>query len=436
MEEYRVKKVNGIKQQSITVNVPGSKSITNRALLLAALANGESVLNGVLFSDDSRHFLNCVQKLGIETKVDEKTCQVVVAGQGGQVPKSDASVYVGSAGTAARFLAAFLGLSDGTHRMDASAQMRKRPMGPLLKTLNGMGASFSFEEQEGHFPFEVTGAGLLAKDGEKPKVEVSVNIDDSSQFLSALLISLGAYSGESAIHVEGTHGMAYIEMTVRMMEQFGISAELENGVYTIAQQSGYQAKKYDIEPDVSAACYFYAMAALLGISVTVPGIHEDSLQGDVEFVHVLEKMGCTCEDTPKGICVTGPKDGKLKGVTVNMHSFSDQAITLAAIAPFADAPTTIKGIAHIRLQESNRIAAICTELARMGIRCEEGEDSITIWPGSPKPATIQTYDDHRMAMGFSLVGLRAEGIVIHDPMCCRKTFEKYFEVLDEVIGEL
>ena len=436
MEEYRVKKVNGIKQQSITVNVPGSKSITNRALLLAALANGESVLNGVLFSDDSRHFLNCVQKLGIETKVDEKTCQVVVAGQGGQVPKSDASVYVGSAGTAARFLAAFLGLSDGTHRMDASAQMRKRPMGPLLKTLNGMGASFSFEEKEGHFPFEVTGAGLLAKDGEKPKVEVSVNIDDSSQFLSALLISLGAYSGESAIHVEGTHGMAYIEMTVRMMEQFGISAELKNGVYTIAQQSGYQAKKYDIEPDVSAACYFYAMAALLGISVTVPGIHEDSLQGDVEFVHVLEKMGCTCEDTPKGICVTGPKDGKLKGVTVNMHSFSDQAITLAAIAPFADAPTTIKGIAHIRLQESNRIAAICTELARMGIRCEEGEDSITIWPGSPKPATIQTYDDHRMAMGFSLVGLRAEGIVIHDPMCCRKTFEKYFEVLDEVIGEL
>ena len=436
MEEYRVKKVNGIKQQSITVNVSGSKSITNRALLLAALANGESVLNGVLFSDDSRHFLNCVQKLGIETKVDEKTCQVVVAGQGGQVPKSDASVYVGSAGTAARFLAAFLGLSDGTHRMDASAQMRKRPMGPLLKTLNGMGASFSFEEKEGHFPFEVTGAGLLAKDGEKPKVEVSVNIDDSSQFLSALLISLGAYSGESAIHVEGTHGMAYIEMTVRMMEQFGISAELKNGVYTIAQQSGYQAKKYDIEPDVSAACYFYAMAALLGISVTVPGIHEDSLQGDVEFVHVLEKMGCTCEDTPKGICVTGPKDGKLKGVTVNMHSFSDQAITLAAIAPFADAPTTIKGIAHIRLQESNRIAAICTELARMGIRCEEGEDSITIWPGSPKPATIQTYDDHRMAMGFSLVGLRAEGIVIHDPMCCRKTFEKYFEVLDEVIGEL
>ena len=181
---------------------------------------------------------------------------------------------------------------------------------------------------------------------------------------------------------------------------------------------------------------FMLWHALLGISVIVPGIHENSLQGDVEFIHVLEKMGCTCEDTPKGICVTGPKDGKLKGVTVNMHSFSDQAITLAAIAPFADAPTTITGIAHIRLQESNRIAAICTELARIGIRCEEGEDSITIWPGTPKPALIQTYDDHRMAMGFSLVGLRAEGIVINDPMCCKKTFEHYFDVLDEVIEKM
>ncbi len=464
MEEYRVKKVNGIKQPSITVNVPGSKSITNRALLLAALANGESVLNGVLFSDDSRHFLDCVQKLGIETTVDEDAFRVTVNGHGGQVPATDAAVYVGSAGTAARFLAAFLGLSDGTHRMDASAQMRKRPMGPLLKTLTGMGASFSFEEKEGHFPFQVTGAGLLAGaecvhntngngnrntdntntndndhseiSSKQSPVDVSVNINDSSQFLSALLISLGAYTGESVIHVEGTHGMAYIDMTVRMMEQFGIRVQSENGVYKIAPQNGYQAKPYDIESDVSAACYFYAMAALLDISVTVPGVHEESLQGDVEFVHILEKMGCTCEDTPQGICVSGPKDGVLKGVDVNMHSCSDQAITLAAIAPFANAPTTIRGIAHIRLQESNRIAAICTELARMGIRCEEGEDSITIWPGTPKPAVIQTYDDHRMAMGFSLVGLRAEGIVIHDPLCCRKTFEHYFDVLDKVTKTL
>ena len=284
----------------------------------------------------------------------------------------------------------------------------------------------------------MTGAGLLidASDNEKKRIDVSVNINDSSQFLSALLISLGAYAGESVIRVEGTHGMAYIDMTVRMMEQFGIKVQSENGVYKIAKQGGYQAKKYDIEPDVSAACYFYAMAALLGISVTVSGVHEESLQGDVKFVHILEKMGCICEDTPDGICVSKPANGILKGVDVNMHSCSDQAITLAAIAPFADTPTTIRGIAHIRLQESNRIAAICTELTRMGIRCEEGEDSITIWPGTPKPALIQTYDDHRMAMGFSLVGLRAEGIVINDPMCCKKTFEHYFDVLDEIVEKI
>ena len=414
MEEYRVKKINEIKQTSITVNVPGSKSITNRALLLAALAKGESALSGVLFSDDSRHFLDCVQKLGIETKVEEDNCNVTVNGHGGQVPAKDAAIYVGSAGTAARFLAAFLGLSEGTHYMDASAQMRKRPMGPLLKTLTGIGASFLFEGQDGHFPFAVTGAGLLidASDNEKKRIDVSVNINDSSQFLSALLISLGAYAGESVIRVEGTHGMAYIDMTVRMMEQFGIKVQSENGVYKIAKQGGYQAKKYDIEPD------------------------EESLQGDVEFVHILKKMGCICEDTPEGICVSKPANGILKGVDVNMHSCSDQAITLAAIAPFADTPTTIRGIAHIRLQESNRIAAICTELTRMGIRCEEGEDSITIWPGTPKPALIQTYDDHRMAMGFSLVGLRAEGIVINDPMCCKKTFEHYFDVLDEIVEKI
>ena len=391
MEEYRVKKVNEIKQTSITVHVPGSKSITNRALLLAALAKGESALSGVLFSDDSRHFLDCVQKLGIETKVEEDNCNVTVNGHGGQVPAKDAAIYVGSAGTAARFLAAFLGLSEGTHYMDASAQMRKRPMGPLLKTLTGIGASFLFEGQDGHFPFAVTGAGLLidASDNEKKRIDVSVNINDSSQFLSALLISLGAYAGESVIRVEGTHGMAYIDMTVRMMEQFGIKVQSENGVYKIAKQGGYQAKKYDIEPDVSAACYFYAMAALLGISVTVPGIHEDSLQGDVEFVHVLEKMGCTCEDTPEGICVSRTsKDGNLKGVDGKyaqlLRSGDHTWLRLHRLQMHR---RPLRGIAHIRLQESNRIAAICTELTRMGIRCEEGEDSITIWPGTSKAGT-------------------------------------------------
>lgn len=448
MERYQVEELfsRQLSKKQLTVEVPGSKSITNRALLLAALAEGESVLEGVLFSDDSRHFLDCVEKLGMETWVDEEQRCVRVSGHGGRIPVTDPEVDVGSAGTAARFLAAFLGLSQGSCRMDASAQMRRRPMVPLLKTLQEMGASFSFWEKEGHFPFTVTGAGLLGtpvmncenseSGDQRDRLEVSVNIDNSSQFLSALLIALGAYRRESLIGVEGTHGMAYIDMTVRMMEQFGVKAVKEGAVYRIGPQQGYQPRHYRIEPDASAACYFYAMAPLLGISVTVPGIHENSLQGDVEFVHILERMGCSCQDTPEGICVTGPEDGSFDGITADMHSCSDQAITLAAIAPFAKSPTLITGIGHIRLQESDRIAAICTELTRMGICCEELPDGVKIWPGHPCPAELQTYEDHRMAMGFSLTGLRAQGIVINDPLCCRKTFENYFEVLEEVIKGL
>lgn len=425
MEKYAVKKLN--KKNNINASVPGSKSITNRALMLAAMSDGICTLNGVLFSSDSRAFLDCLISLGFSVQIDEESAKVVIKGENGRIPNRKATINVQSAGTAARFMTVFLAVAGGDYTLQSSEQMKKRPMSELLGSLTAKGVEIKCLEEEGHFPFEIHSKGI--KSG-----NIKIDTTTSSQYASALLMA----SVMNGMNVELTGSRvdgAYIKITTNMLKQFDIDFDREGNTYIIKKQS-YICNVYNVEPDMSAACYFYAMAALLGISVTVPGIHENSLQGDVEFIHVLEKMGCTCEDTPKGICVTGPKDGKLKGVTVNMHSFSDQAITLAAIAPFADAPTTITGIAHIRLQESNRIAAICTELARMGIRCEEGKDSITIWPGSPKPALIQTYDDHRMAMGFSLVGLRAEKIVIHDPMCCKKTFEKYFEVLDEVIEKM
>lgn len=231
--------------------------------------------------------------------------------------------------------------------------------------------------------------------------------------------------------------MSYIEMTLKMMEQFGVQAK-RVGEHTFLTRAGqhYQAMDYRIEPDVSAACYFYAMSPLLNIPVTVSHVHFDSMQGDVAFIRILEKMGCRAADTPDGILVTPPEDGIYHGVTADMSGCSDQAITLAAIAPFADSPTTITGIGHIRFQESNRIAAICTELAKMGIKCEESESSITVWPGFPRPSTVETYDDHRMAMGFSLTGLRSPGIVISNPGCCRKTFEDYFEVFTQITDSL
>ena len=247
------------------------------------------------------------------------------------------------------------------------------------------------------------------------------------------------------IQVEGTHGMAYIEMTRKMMEQFGVRVEHPAAdQFRICTGQKYRALDYQIEPDVSAACYFYAMTPLLGIPVCVEHVHFESLQGDVEFLHILEKMGCTAQETENGVLLlppagqtdTGTQVPAFHGITVDMSSCSDQAITLAAIAPFADSPTCITGIGHIRFQESDRIHAICTELTRMGIHCEETQDSITIYPGMPHPCSVATYDDHRMAMGFALTGLRAEGIVIDDPGCCRKTFENYFEVLDQVIAKI
>lgn len=433
----------------LCVQVPGSKSITNRALLLAALAEGRSVLRDVLFSEDSRHFLDCIQTLGIQTRVNEAEKIIEVTGMGGKVPRPEAWLNVGSAGTAARFLSAWLGLSKGTYHLDASEQMRKRPMAPLLDSLQELGCQIISGGEEGHFPFTLKGNGIR-------KDRITVNIDQSSQFLSALLIASFLSSRDFLITLEGSHGMAYIEMTVKMMRSFGVQAQplyycsvvgenqdcggcinrTQPYGYRVPAGQRYQALDYPVEPDLSAACYFYAMCPLLGIPVTVQNIHQSSLQGDTAFLQVLEQMGCTVKDTESGVLVQPPAGGVYRGIDVDMSSFSDQAITLAALAPFADRPTTIRGIGHIRCQESDRIRAITTELQKMGIRCEETESSITIHPGSPAPSVIETYDDHRMAMGFSLIGLRAPGMVIRNPGCCRKTFEGYFDLLDDVVRRL
>lgn len=430
MTEYAVSNIFGkCKKDNINVEVPGSKSITNRALLLATLAKGKSRLTNVLFSDDSRHFLKCVQDLGFETFVDEKNKIIEVTGLGGSVPKREASIDVGSAGTAARFLAAYLGVSEGVYHLNSSEQMKKRPMAPLLKSLNELGCEIKCEEREGFFPFTLISHGFN-------KDCISIDIGSSSQFLSALMIAM-PLSDKIEIDVEGNHGLAYIHMTRKMMEQFGVEISApDERTFILDKKQSYQALDYNIEPDASAACYFYAMAPLLGISVTVPGLFWNSLQGDVEFLKILEKAGCRVEETSKGLKVTGNKNGEFNGVEYDMSACSDQAITLSAIAPFAKTPTLIKGIGHIRLQESDRMLAIVTELRKMGISSEMGEDWIKIYPGKPIPCHISTYEDHRMAMGFSLCGLRSEGIIIDNPECCKKTFENYFEVLDRVKDEL
>ncbi len=441
--------------KTIHVKVPGSKSITNRALLLAMLSDGESHLTGAQFSEDSSHFLQCLSDLSFDVASKPETGEVSVHGLSGRLPVKKASLYVGSAGTAARFLSAVLGVSEGEFFLDASEQMKKRPMAPLLSALQSVGCDISFAEKEGFFPFTLHACGFQNTD-------LTIDIDKSSQFLSALLIAAPLAKEDVKIKVAGTHGMAYIEMTCRMMEQFGVLTEHPSpDTFLIKAGQTYRAQDYAIEPDVSAACYFYALAALSGCSVIVDGVPEHSLQGDTEFLSILKKMGCRVTQTNEGICVTGPAacaksagvkfthagsetasgsvshaSGRLHGLTVDMSACSDQAITLAAIAPFADSPVTITGIGHIRGQESDRLSAIAENLTAMGIRCEERADSITIYPGVPKPAHIKTHDDHRLAMGFAITGLFAEGIVIENPSCCKKTFAEFFECLEETVKNL
>lgn len=430
VSEYPVPALTGdFSHKTIHVKVPGSKSITNRALLLAMLSDGESHLTGAQFSEDSSHFLQCLSDLSFDLASHPETGEVSVHGLSGRLPVKKASLYVGSAGTAARFLSAALGVSEGEFFLDASEQMKKRPMAPLLSALQSVGCDISFAEKEGYFPFTLHAHGFQNTD-------LTIDIDKSSQFLSALLIAAPLAKEDVKIRVAGTHGMAYIEMTCRMMEQFGVLTEHPSpDTFLIKAGQTYRAQDYAIEPDVSAACYFYALAALSGCSVIVDGVPEQSLQGDTEFLSILQKMGCRVTHTKEGICITGPS-GRLHGLTVDMSACSDQAITLSAIAPFADSPVTITGIGHIRGQESDRLSAIAENLTAMGIRCEERADSVTIYPGVPKPAHIKTHDDHRLAMGFAITGLFAEGIVIENPSCCKKTFAEFFECLEEAVENL
>lgn len=419
--------------------VPGSKSITNRALLLAAMANGTSVLNGCLTSDDARHFLQCLKTLGFPVKeVSDGNLgsNITITGFGGTIPEKKAEIYVGSAGTAARFLVAMLAFSDGEYVVNSSEQMKKRPMQPLIDALRDAGATVKCMEKEGHFPLHIIGA----KDKSLIPDTFTVNIDKSSQFLSALLIAVGTLKKKAEIHVVGNHGLSYVDLTAEMMKDFGVVTEkvvVDGQIrYQFSGEGSYQALSYNIEPDMSAAAYFYALAAVLGVKIAVKGVTSHMLQGDTAFLKLLEKMGCTVQET-ENIVVTGPKNGKLMGgFTIDMSAFSDQALTLGAIAPFADAPITITGIGHIRLQECDRIKAIVNNLAVLGIKTEEKEDQVTIYPGTPVGGEVETYEDHRVAMSFALTGLRTEGVKIKNPSCCKKTFAEYFEVLEETLMQI
>ncbi len=410
------------------VEIPGSKSITNRGLLLAALSVQKVTLTNVLFSDDSRNFLTCLIRLGIPVAYNEEGRNVQIIGQAGAVPRPTASIYVGSAGTAARFLTAMLAAAGGEYLIEASPQMTARPMKPLLDSLRELGAEFRSLCNPDCLPFTVKSSGL---DGGRVRLDASL----SSQFLSALLMIGPLCRQDLEIRLEGhLPAQPFVAMTLRMMADFGVAADQKDfQTFRIRAGQRYQGDEYRIEPDISNANYFFAMAALTGGVVTIPGVRLDTLQGDIAFLDVLKRIGCTVKERDGGLTVRGPAAGVFPGIDADFGGMPDQTMTLAAIAPFATSPTIIRNVGVIRHHESNRLRAIVTELGRLGIATEEIDDGLVIHPGRPRPVTIETYDDHRMAMAFALVGLKVPGVLIANPECTAKTFENYFEVFEKIV---
>lgn len=416
-----------------SVHVPGSKSITNRAMLISSLADGKTTLTNALFSDDSRYFADALKQLEFTVISDPQNSSLTICGLGGRIPSQNSRLFIGNAGTAARFLSAFLTLGKGEYILDGDPRMRERPIGDLVSALRQIGANIeplgrktSNVPDPISPPIKIIASGLTGG-----KTQIAGNI--SSQFLSALLM-VAPYAS-SSVEIELTTELAsspYVDMTLAIMKDFGIELQRESYERFKITPAGYSSRSsYHIESDASSASYFFAAPSICGGTVRVENISYDSRQGDVAFLDVLAQMGCIVSKAETHIQVTGAYP--LHGIDVNMSGIPDTAQTLAAIAPFASTPTRIRGIASARVKETDRIHATCTELSRLGVKVEEYQDGMTIYPCTEfHPITVQTYNDHRMAMAFALIGLRVPGISIDNPACVTKTFPKFFEVFESL----
>lgn len=401
---------------SAVVNLPGSKSLTNRALLLAALAKGESVLQGYLLSDDSRAFMTALQSLGV--KLEEKVDGLHVYGNG--LLQSSDKVWCQDAGTAARFLLAACAAFPGKYRLDGTKRLRERPLQTLIAALRQQGANIDADA----LPCTVNGTQL--KGG-----EIALDARDSTQFISALLMIAPFMQASVTVIAENLNRQAYIDITTQIMQQFGVNVKSEANHFHVALPQTYQARHYLIEADLSTASYFFAAAALTNGKVTVKNINRaQCLQGDIRFLDALEQMGCSITAEVDQVTIQGCQ--QLKGIEINMQDFSDPFMTLAAIAPYADTPTTIQGLAHTRLQESDRVSAIASELTKCGVKVETGYDWIRIHPSKTQPVMVLSHNDHRVAMSLAIFALRTPGIVLQQPECVAKTCPDFFTRLAEL----
>ncbi|PCI38579.1 MAG: 3-phosphoshikimate 1-carboxyvinyltransferase [Thiotrichales bacterium] len=408
-----------------TITLTGSKSITNRALLIAAMADGESRLNNVLFSDDTNACIDALKFLGVTISQDNDV--VCIKGICGKFPRQNTKVYCHDAGTVARFLTPLCAAQrGGEFYVFASTQLSNRPIKQLLDVLEQQGCKFSFENNPSGMPFTIETNGLAGG-------KIFIDSSKSSQFLSGLLMAAPFARQDSYISTNANARAAYVNITLKMMQDFGVTVRISSdGSYVISASGNdfpYKACDYNIEPDASTASYFFALGALHG-EVSVQHLSRNSLQGDIKFLDVLEAMGCKIIYSDDSITVIKP--AKLSGVTVNMQHCSDTFMTIACIAPFADSPTTITNIAHTRLQESDRIACIAMELEKLGMRTNTTDDSITIFPGVPKAVELDSHNDHRIAMSLALIGTKISGVMMNNADAVNKTCPDFFARLEKI----
>lgn len=414
----------------LTIRPPGSKSITNRVLLCAALANGQSRLRGVLDSDDTKVMIDCLNELGVDIQsVKSEIPQLQVAGCSGNFPNRSGALFVENSGTTIRFLTAALALHGGQFRLHGIDRMHERPIGPLVDALNKLKLNVVAESSGGCPPVVIENERVS-----ESLTEISGAV--SSQYLSGLMMAAPLADGGMEVRLlDELVSKPYVKMTHSVMQSFGVSLELDLdsklASFSCGPNQCYSGCDYDIEPDASAASYFWAAAAICGGRTTVLGLNRDTLQGDVEFVECLKQMGCEVEYSNDSISVSGRAKS---GIDVDMSDISDTVQTLSVVALFVEGETRIRGVAHNRVKETDRIGDLATELRKLGAKVDELEDGLSIVPGKLKSAEIETYNDHRMAMSLSLAGLRQTGVVITNPGCTAKTYPHFFEDLAKIYG--
>lgn len=417
-----------------TVRLPGSKSISNRILLLAALARGTTDIHDLLASDDTHVMLMALQKLGIQWKQVGETRQYTVHGAGGALPVHQADLFMGNAGTAIRPLTAALAAIGGDYTLHGVSRMHERPIGDLVDALNAVGASIEYTGQPGYPPLHIRRGHIHAQ-----RMQVKGNV--SSQFLTALLMAAPLMARDQAVTIEVVGELIskpYIEITLNLMRRFGVAVERNAWQsFTVASGQSYVSPgAIHVEGDASSASYFLAAGAIAGGPVRVEGVGRDSIQGDVRFVEALEKMGATI--TMGDNWIEARSNGVLKAIDADFNHIPDAAMTIAVAALYADGPSTLRNIGSWRVKETDRIAAMATELRKLGASVEEGADYLRVTPpGQIRSAAIDTYDDHRMAMCFSLATLNGAGrkgntVRINDPKCVAKTFPEYFDAFASV----